>query len=186
MVSLQAIAQTNQAMSDFSVKQTKNSIHISWTIKAGYSCSDVNVEHATDSINFYSIFKYPGVCGGIIQDRTYNFLHENPMKNSKNYYRMNLGFFGHSEILPIHFSDYGIMGFSIQPNPIDGTGRIKFSNLEGASYNFEVFNSRGVLVEFQEIFNEEIEIKVSKFNSGIYFFRLYSNQYSFRGRFSVL
>lgn len=77
--------QSNPTLANFSAQQISNSVNISWTVKAGFSCTDVNVEHSTDSINFISIYTYPGVCGATSEDQDYDFVQQNPDKNTNNY-----------------------------------------------------------------------------------------------------
>lgn len=182
---LLSVGQTNSVLADFSVQQINNSVKISWTIRSGYSCTDVNVEHSLDSATFISIYTYPGVCGAISKDQEYYFIHQDPAKNTKNYYRMNLGNFGYSEILPINFSDYGNIGYSITPNPIINTGKLKFNNPGNAKFNFEVYDSMGIFAYSQEVESDEVELSSVIFNAGVYFFRLYNNIDSFSGRFVV-
>lgn len=183
---LLSIGQTNPTLANFSVQQISNSVNISWTIKAGFSCNEVNVEHSTDSTTLTSIYTYPGVCGATSKDLEYSFIQQDPTKNAKNYYRMNLGNYGYSEILQINFSDYGNTGYSIAPNPIINAGKLRFNNSENERFNFEVYDSRGMLVYSQEIIADEIDLSATKFKSGVYFFRLHSTQYSFNGLFSVI
>ncbi len=183
---LLSIGQTNPALTNFSVQQIDNSISIAWTVKAGFSCTDVNVEYSTDSVNFFPIYTYPGVCGATSEDQDYDFVQESPSSNKKNFYRMNLGNYGLSQVLSVYYANYGAKGFSIIPNPIAGAGTLKFYNPRNASFNFEVYNSSGVFVHFQEISGDEIELSSTQFEGGGYFFRLYNSKNSFSGRFSVI
>lgn len=83
-----------------------------------------------------------------------------------------------SEIIP--------EGFKLSqnyPNPFNPATTIKFSIKDKSNYKLEVFNSLGKLVA--ELFNKELtageyEFKFdgSNFTSGIYFYKLYSEQFS--------
>lgn len=183
---LLSIGQTNPALTNFSVQQVDNSISITWTVKAGFSCTDVNVEFSTDSVSFSSIYTYPGVCGATSEDQDYNFVQENPASNKKNFYRMNLGNYGLSQVLSVFYSDLGSAGFAVLPNPIQGTGKIKFNNPTNSEFTFEVFSTKGALVYSQEVNGEEIELNSTLLKNGVYFFRIHNNKNNFNGRFSVL
>lgn len=177
----------NPTLANFSVQDFSNSVSISWTVKAGFSCTDLDVEHSTDSINFTSIYNYPGVCGATSEDEDYAFVQENPAKNSKNYYRMNLGNYGYSEVKSVFLFNYSNAGYSITPNPITDGGKLRFSNTENTSCFFEVYDVKGNMIYFlNDITGDEIELGSANLNSGVYFFRLYNAKNSFNGRFSVL
>lgn len=68
---------------------------------------------------------------------------------------------------------------------IDSSKEI-FNNPKNERFNFEVYDSKGMLVYSQEIIGDEIDLSATKFKSGVYFFRLHSTQYSFNGLFSVI
>lgn len=177
----------NPTLANFSVQDFNTSISISWTVKAGFSCTDVDVEHSTDSINFTSIYNYPGVCGATSEDQDYSFTQQNPDKNVKNYYRMNLGNYGYSEVKSVFLFDYSNAGYSIAPNPITDGGKLRFSNTENSTFFFEVYDTKGNMIYFQnDISGNEIELGSANLNSGVYFFRLYNTKNSFNGRFSVI
>lgn len=99
---------------------------------------------------------------------------------------MNLGNYGLSQVLSVYYADYGAKGFSIIPNPIAGAGTLKFYNPGNASFTFEVYNSSGIFVHFQEIAGDEIELNTTLFEGGVYFFRLYNAKNRFNGRFTVM
>lgn len=177
----------NPTLTNFSIQDFSNSVSISWTVKAGFSCTDVDVEHSTDSINFISIYNYPGVCGATSQDQDYNFVQENPTKNIKNYYRMNLGNYGYSEVKSVFLFDYSSAGYSITPNPITSEGKLRFINTENATFFFEVYDTKGNMIYFlNDISGNEIELGSANLNTGIYFFRLYNAKNSYNGRFSAI
>nr|MBA3901374.1 hypothetical protein [Bacteroidota bacterium] len=52
-------AQDSEALARFNVSESEGGYVISWTIKAGYSCYNVEVEHSTDGIHYSKIFTYP-------------------------------------------------------------------------------------------------------------------------------
>ena len=180
---LLSVGQTNQVLGVFSVQQISNSIKISWIVRSGYSCTDVNVEHSLDSSNFISIYTYPGVCGSVSKDEEYYFIQQDPAMNTKNYYRINLGNYGYSEVLQITFFNYGNTGCNVVPNPIGNAGMIKFNNPGNTKFNLEVSDSMGIRAYSQEIFTDKIELSSLIFSSGLYFFRLYNANENFVGRF---
>jgi hypothetical protein len=174
--------QSSEAMANFSVTEIGDGFVISWTIKAGYSCFDVGVEHSADGVNFARIYTYPTVCGAAANDETYNYIHQNPV-TGKNYYRMDLSNYGISETLSINFIDISEKGFVIYPMPITEHSKILLSQAF-LNFSFSIFNHSGKMIHQIENFKErEYAIGKLNLNSGTYYFQISNGIINHSGSF---
>ena len=132
--SIFAQAQNPPMLLSFEINRFQNEIIISWEIESGNLCSGVQVEHSSDSISFTTIYDYPGVCGSSTANESYTFSHTNPISNAKNYYRINLGTNGISEILSITFVKLEENGYTLFPMPIEFNSKIYFTKQINNNY----------------------------------------------------
>ncbi|MDQ3192990.1 MAG: T9SS type A sorting domain-containing protein [Bacteroidota bacterium] len=177
-----ANAQSSEALAKFHVSENENSFLISWTIKAGFSCSDVMVEHSSDGINYNPVYRYPGVCGIIGSDETYSFIHKAPM-NGANYYKMDLGYSGNSEPLSVNFVDTRINGFVIYPMPIQDHSKIAFTS-GFLAFSLMIINHSGMVVYREDnIRGSEFPLGKLGLEKGIYHFTLKNGNVSYSGTF---
>jgi hypothetical protein len=181
---LTSFGQSNSPLVSFTVQFYETSVFVKWTIKAGFSCTDVSVEHSADSINFNSVYTYPGICGASQTDKSYLFTHENAFIDKANYYRLNLGNYGFSEVLKIENTDY-VEGVVIAPNPITTSGKIKFSNPDKELFRLRVFDMRGILVYSSQTESNEFEILRTNFSGGVYLYSLSGRTKNYKGKFVI-
>jgi len=179
-------AQNPPMLVAFEVNRFQNSIIVNWEIESGNLCSGLQVEHSSDSINFTSIYDYPGVCGSSTANERYTFTHANPITNSKNYYRINLGTNGISEILSITFVKVEEDGYALFPMPVESNSKIYFSNDNNETVDFFVFNSAGAEVIKQEgLKTNEIGLGKLTLPLGIYHFNILIGKHKIEGKFIV-
>jgi hypothetical protein len=129
----------------FELNRYQNTVVVTWEIESGNLCSGVQVEHSSDSINFTSIYDYPGVCGSSTANERYSFSHTNPISNAKNYYRINLGTNGISEVLSITFVKVEENGYALFPMPLESGSKIYFSNDNNETVAIAIYNSSGAI-----------------------------------------
>lgn len=138
-------AQNPPMLVAFEVNRFQNQVVVTWEIESGNLCSGVQVEHSSDSINFTSIYDYPGVCGSSTANERYSFSHTNPISNAKNYYRINLGANGVSEVLSIMFVKVEENGYALFPMPIEPNSKLYFSNDNNETVGIVIYNSTGAI-----------------------------------------
>ena len=155
-----AKAQNPAILTAFELNRFQNEIIVSWEIQSGSLCSGLQVEHSTDSINFTSIYDYPGVCGSSTASERYTFSHIDPAVNKKNYYRINLNTNGISEILSITFIKLEESGYALFPMPLEPSSKIYFSNDNNETAAIVLYNSSGAIVYQSE------PLKTNEFNLG--------------------
>ena len=72
------------------VRIDASNIEIRWTMKAGVSCQSPEVQRSTDGINFESIYRYPGVCGGGQFEESFNWIDNRAPADRSSYYRLKI------------------------------------------------------------------------------------------------
>jgi hypothetical protein len=133
----------NPTLVNFTAQRAGNNVRVDWTIRLGFSCTSVYVMYSTDSINYVPIFQYPGICGATTQDESYTFTHTTP-SSGNNYYKMNLGNFGVSGIIPVFMVMYGNDGLSITTSA-ENKHEVYFNNPANTSFTVELFSLDGKL-----------------------------------------
>ncbi len=98
-----AVAAQTTPLVAFTAQQWGNHIVLSFTLRAGVQCWDVQIQRATDSLPFQTIGVIPGVCGSSSTEETYHFVDSMPVPNATNYYRIDLGWAGVSQVVAVYF-----------------------------------------------------------------------------------
>ena len=166
-------AQSPPMLVSFEVNRYQNSVLIDWEIAAGNFCTGLKVEHSSDSVNFVSIYDYPGVCGNTAVNERYSFLHTNPVGNARNYYRINLNTNGISDILGITFIKLEGTGYALFPMPLSTSSKLYFNNDQKENATIIIYNSAGAKVyERAGIKNDEVYMGDLTLPVGLYHFNL--------------
>lgn len=174
----------SQALLNFEAVQLQDKIHISWTMNAGTTCTGLKVQHSEDSLNFITIYEYPGICGNASTTETYTYNHT-PKPNTYNYYRLDMGIYGLSEIKKVTFIGYTNNSYVIDYNTSTGL-KIYFQNSLNDNYTFEIYNLSGKIIDSKNINSSEIPIPPFALKTGVYVFSLISQQgNSFSGKFVI-
>ena len=165
----------NPAVSNFIGMQYKDSVLLSFIMNKGYSCNGINIERSEDSINFYLIGDIQGICGNPDFDVAFQFIDQSPVPNAENYYRLDFGNLGYSEIVRVRFTKFNIAGFLFFPNPCKENCSLYFENPKNAEVEFLLFHISGKLIEQKIQRGVQIEIPSEKLSKGIYYYRLLKN-----------
>ena len=121
-------AQQDSIFSFFNVQQENNKVVVFLTINGGIQCSGLQVQRSTDSINFIMIYEFPGVCGSPGADESYVWVDDFPVKNTINYYRLEVGNLGIvSDYKSVFFQYYKSDELLITPNPCEDC-TVRFPN----------------------------------------------------------
>lgn len=162
----------------------KETIQLSFNISAGISCSGYQIYHSSDSINFILLHDYVGICGEITKPQTILFEHTNPIKNSKNYYKIFIAPNDFSAITSVLFIDFLNNEFVVLPNPISSTFDLHINNT--TQNTLKIYNEKGELVyEKTDITDSLYKGDLSFLTKGIYVFKI-SSSYSKTYQIKVL
>lgn len=160
----------NPTLVNFTAQRTGDEVIINWTIRAGFSCTSAYVMHSTDSLNFSPVYEYPGICGASSNDEIYSFTHASP-SGGKNYYRMDLGNYGNSAVIPVYMILFGNDGFTFGTNE-NGRKSIYFFNPGNAMFTLDIYSLDGKACYHAEKINGEHIPVPSVPMQGILIFRL--------------
>lgn len=181
-------AQTSPILVFFEVNRYQNKIIIDWEIAGGNLCTGLKVEHSTDSLNFVSIYDYPGICGSSTSNEKYSYTHTNPVPNTRNYYRINLNTNGYSEILGITFIKLEDNGYALFPMPLESGSWLYFINDNKEDATIVIYNSSGRKIFEQELLKtNEVYLGNLSLPLGVYHFNiLITDQKKVEGKFVVV
>src|ERR1051325_5728995 len=88
----QGFGQQPAALKSFDAeRQYDGKILVTWTIRAGFTCQDISLQYAPDSINFYTVYQSPGLNGSASSDVNGQFLDASASTSGQNYYRLDMG-----------------------------------------------------------------------------------------------
>ena len=170
-----AFAQHNPILDNFSVFENNGKAFLNWTITSGSTCNGIQIFRSSDNMNFIQVGEIIGICGSSSSPTPYNFTDDNPVKNSINYYRLELGSNGSSEILSIEIIDIASGGFQIRPNPVSAEAKVYFDNNKKQEHQLTLYNLNGVSV-FTTTTKEDFFLLDSVLlQSGIYLFTISTN-----------
>jgi hypothetical protein len=183
-----AFAQSNPLLGFFSASENKGSVYLSWQIVAGSTCNGIQIYRSTDNISFVQIGDIPGICGDISFAVDYDFTDIDPVKNAINYYRLELGNNGYSQVLAVEVIDIAKNGFQVRPNPAYGLSKILFENDNSTLHNLTIYNTLGELVFLDSGKNDFFEFDAGTFQNGTYFFTIAtsSNNAILQGKVMVI
>jgi hypothetical protein len=185
----QLFAQRTDILENLEVFEIDGKVQISATVKSGYSCLGMNFLRTEDTtVLFQSIGSIEGVCGNSTQSMRYDFIDENPPKNSIIYYRVQLGGVGYSEILSIIIYDTGNARYLVMPNPAKNSCRIYFNNEFNKSHRLRLVNQFGLELLNSESSNDIFQLNLKDFTAGVYHFIVYEStnlKPKFFGKLSV-
>ena len=169
-------AQHNPILDNFSIFENNGKVFLNWTITSGSTCNGIQIYRSTDSTNFIQVGDIAGVCGSSSSPTPYNFTDDNPIKNSINCYRLELGGNGSSQILSVEIIDIASGGFQIRPNPIITDAKIYFDNNKKEEHHFTLYNMSGIAFLTTTTKESFFQLNATLLQSGIYFFTISTNE----------
>lgn len=163
---------------------------VSWTVDASsQSCSDLELIWSTDSFKTTATWLYtvPTICGTSGTDEFYYFQHNSPDTHGKNYYRLTSFAVPVSPIIVYNFGDDN-GEYIISPNPLNDNSILSFKNPDGEEWIMDIANAsctKRYLIN--SITTDQFALPANWFDTGIYFFRLYSiSGKLIKGKFVVM
>ncbi|CAN5479792.1 hypothetical protein BH11BAC2_BH11BAC2_21810 [soil metagenome] len=166
-----SFSQISPIIGDFSLYENRGNVYLNWQIIAGSNCNGIQIWRSTDSLEFTQIHDIPGVCGNISTPQNFDFTDKNPVKNKTNYYRLELGNTGPSEVLSIEIIAIE-NGFQVRPNPIADYAKIYFDNNINILSQLIIYNLHGQNIFSLATKENFFEVSTENLQSGIYFFTI--------------
>jgi hypothetical protein len=180
-----AFANDSNYLSRYALQIQEDYLIVSWTTSEDFTCADVKVEHSLDSSNFSTIYTYPGICGAIAKEVDYFFLYKEIIFNKVNYFRINLGVYGYSEVKFVHIIRRTDLQPLVTPNPSDAGSAIHFSNDDRELVTIQIYNFNGNEVG-PAVTSKNTKVLLSQFNGltpGLHFFSITKDGIMRSGRF---
>lgn len=176
LLSFNTSAQLHPILGKFYATEFSGKVYLNWQIISGSTCNGIRIYRSIDAKEFSDIGYIPGVCGNASSPQNYDFIDSNAVKNKINYYRLELGNLGFTELVSLTLVDLQTKGTQIRPNPINGKGKIFFDNILNQEHHLLIYNSQGSLVDSISSLDNYFSLNAESFDTGIYFFTITSNE----------
>ena len=179
--------QQNPILDRFEAAENNGAIYLNWVITSGSTCNGIDIFRSVDSLNFSLIGSIGGICGSPEFAQPYRFTDETPVKNSINYYRLELGGSGYSEIIAIELIVFDGNDYQIRPNPAPTQAKIVFENDQNQPAFLKLYDFRGNLIEDLTTEENFFIVNTSHLPGGMYLFTIsdLENQSKIKGKLMV-
>ena len=159
-------------VSKLKVIEVEQSFLVNWTIDSGKTCQGQNILHSTDGVNFEEVGHISGICGNLSEPVDYSFTHSNPVPNAINYYRIELGGYGVSQIVSEYLIVVSSNSALVYPSPSQNDFFIKWNNTNNSKLTISFYSQFGRMISKEESSGEMFYGKASDFTAGIYLFEI--------------
>jgi hypothetical protein len=105
---------------------------------------------------------------------TYEFTDSLPLINRVLYYRLELGYYGYSSPQSVEIIRLGDQGYLLAPNPFSTSTKLSFKNDDKEQLELIINDMQGRIVQEMVTTGHEFIIPGLNLNSGLYFFRVFS------------
>jgi hypothetical protein len=163
---VRAKAQGTPVLEKFSIDELNGKVLLDWTISAGATCNGIAVQRASDTLSFIEIGSLEGVCGNLSFPTEYAFTDEAPIPNVTNYYRLELGGNGFSQMVSILVIDLSVKDYALYPIPLTDAAYLHFRNDGLRKSTLSIFDNSGQTQSVQTDETEVFTLYRSVFQSG--------------------
>jgi hypothetical protein len=176
MINSTLFSQNNPILDNFSITQNNGKVYLNWIIKSGSTCNGIQIFRSANNSSFKEIGNIAGICGSVSSATPYNFVDQNPEKNTINFYRLELGNNGTSQTLSIEIIDIEKEGSQVRPNPVYNEAKIYFNNNTKELNYLSVYNLSDKLIDELSSKENFFEINSTNYSNGIYFFKIINKE----------
>lgn len=160
-------------VSKFTVESINGKAYLNWTIDAGGTCNGIRILRSTDSLIFQEVGLLEGVCGSLSFPTNYTYTDESPLVNKMNYYKLDLGGNGFSQIVGIEVIIIGEEDYVLFSNPLSDYSVLHFKNETNQVVELSVYDGNGSLCLIKKTDESKFILELSEFPAkGIYRFKL--------------
>lgn len=161
---------THPILRDFYGRQVDNGIELTWVIKGGNTCQGAYIQRFEADSFFMEIGEYDGVCGSTLGDESYTFTDTAPLLNQTNYYRLELGQQGFTNVIQVDYYKYNDKGYIILGNPMIEQTEIVFENTSGNAHDIALYDMGGNLIMQKPTDKDRVTLYNLGLPAGIYLF----------------
>ncbi len=165
-----ALGQGSPFLDFIGAAEQDGKVFLQWVMSSGATCDGIDVYRSTDGEIFERVGRIAGVCGSPDFALGYDFVDESPVLNRINYYRLELGNLGVSEIIAIHVFDFSAKKYQIIPHPVSYRSELYFKNPQIENSTLSIYNLVGNRVYTAEGKASSFPIRGSELASGTYIF----------------
>ena len=169
-------AQNGDVLEYFNASKFNEKVLLTWSITQGNTCNGIKILRSIDSVNFSQISSIEGVCGSTQASVSYDFTDLDPVKNERNYYRLQLGSLGFSWIVSVEVVDLGMNKSLVRPNPLMENSELRFDNEANFEVELKVYSSNGILVHKETSSGELILLYKTDYSPGLHYYTIRSEE----------
>lgn len=171
-LSITGASSQSNILKSFSLSQIDESVFLRWTILEGETCNGIKIHRSTDSLNFQQVGDISGVCGSPDFAQAFEFIDADPVENMTNFYKLELGNTGFSEVRSIDVIALNDNGVLVLPNPASESTTVYFKNEYNSPHMFRLFSSTGALILEIEGRAKSFRLNTSILDAGVYIFTI--------------
>jgi hypothetical protein len=175
----------NQYVKNLKATAVDGKVYLSWTTKAGFTCTDIHIEVSNDSLGTYEKRgTYFGICGDA-SERDYSYILNNPIPNKLNYIKLQLGNIGKSHIISVFVLNLQ-ESILVLPHPVTKNSSLYFYNNLKEQVQIDFYNLQGELVSSILTQNNQISLASAALPKGMVIYQIATdNKILHRGRLMV-
>ena len=170
---------------NFKAEAIEGRVFLSWTTKAGFTCQDIHIQLSGDSVDYFETKgTYFGICGDATE-KDYSFILENPIYNTLNYLKLELGSYGYSYTISVRVIKAG-NNVLVVPHPVASNSVLHFQNPLHERVQLDFYDRTGQFILTIESIDNKIAIGELSLPRGIVFYHLRgSGNLNKRGRLVI-
>lgn len=184
LISNMLVAQKTE-LDYFEASDNSGEILLKWAISKGSTCNGITITRSFDSLFFSPIGRIEGVCGDADSPQPYSFVDLNPLKNQKNYYKLELGTSSFSDVIFITLVNKNEEGYQIRPQPIQSEANIYFDNPDFNIAQLHIYNFNGQLIYQSQSREDYFKINSTPWSSGLMFFSILLEDKAIKGKLLI-
>lgn len=169
----------------FEASDNSGEILLKWAISKGSTCNGITITRSSDSLFFSPIGRIEGVCGDADSPQPYSFVDLNPLKNQKNYYKLELGTSSFSDVIAIVLVKKNEEGYQVRPQPIRSHGIIYFDNPDFETAQLKVYNFQGQVIYQSQTIDNYFDINSMEWATGLMFFSILLDGQEIKGKLLI-
>ena len=180
-------AQADTLLGNFSLSESNGQVAISWQMLAGNTCNGIQIFRSINGTDFSRIGIITGICGSVSEHVNYFFTDTMPVQNAINYYYLEFGGFGATQVIAIEIINLGQAGYHLRPHPFQNSGTIYFESSSGQDYILQIYDLNGKEIHVDKTADDHFEVITSDFIPGQYIFTISGsvNHGRIKGQFLV-
>ncbi|MEZ4912313.1 MAG: T9SS type A sorting domain-containing protein [Saprospiraceae bacterium] len=187
LVSQGLYAQYHPILDRFTLFEREGKVYLTWTITKGQTCIGTQIYRSTNDYDYELIHTIGGICGFNDRAQTFDFVDENPIKNTTNYYKLFLDSGITEPSLSAVVLDIGTGQGKVVPNPLYIDGKLYFENDNMDELSVKITTSQGQVLQTINTRSNSIDLRKTDFSyGGVYLYTIQiSNRVIANGSFTV-